>query len=104
LCFKNNENEQISPRFVVKHIGWSLKKANARPKPAKELAYPNTRQTETMQQIDRKTTEKMNTERLTKAICNKGFSGNSSVLPRSNFGVVGQESSSQSLTAYSLDR
>ncbi len=41
---------------------------------------------------------------LTKAICNKGFSGNSSVLPRSNFGVGGQESSTQSLTAYSLGR
>jgi len=40
-------------------------------------------------------------ERLTKAICNKGFSGNSSSLPRSNFGVDGQESSPQSLTAYS---
>jgi hypothetical protein len=34
----------------------------------------------------------------TKAICNKGFSGNSSILPRSNFGLVGQESSPQSLT------
>ena len=41
---------------------------------------------------------------LTKAICNKGFSGNLSILPRSNFGVGGQESSPQSLTAYSLDR
>jgi len=40
----------------------------------------------------------------TKAIPNKGFSGNSSILPRSNFGVVGQESSTQSLTAYSLNR
>jgi len=41
---------------------------------------------------------------LTKAICNKGSSGNSSVLPRSNFGASGQESSPQSLTAYSLNR
>ena len=41
---------------------------------------------------------------LTKAIYNKGFSGNSSILPRSNFGVGGQESSTQSLTVYSLDR
>jgi hypothetical protein len=49
-------------------------------------------------------TEKQNNETLTKAICNKGFSGNSSILPRSNFGVVGQESSPQSLTAYSLNR
>lgn len=43
-------------------------------------------------------------ERLTKAICNKGFSANSSILLRSNFGVVGQGSSPQSLTAYSLGR
>ena len=43
-------------------------------------------------------------ERLTKAICNKGFSGNSGILPRSNFGVGGQVCSPQSLTAYSLNR
>jgi len=50
--------------------------------------------------------ETMNTkpETLTKAICNKGFSGNSSILPRSNFGINGQESSPQSLTAHSLSR
>jgi len=47
---------------------------------------------------------KYKTETLTKAICNKGFSGKSNILPRSNFGVGGQESSPQSLTAYSLDR
>jgi hypothetical protein len=41
---------------------------------------------------------------LTKAICNKVFSDNSSILPRSNFGACGQESSPQSLTAYSLNR
>jgi hypothetical protein len=40
----------------------------------------------------------------TKAICNKGFSGNSFDLPRSNFGVGGQESSPKSLTVYSLNR
>ena len=28
---------------------------------------------------------------VTNALCNKGFSGNSSILPRSNFGVCGQE-------------
>lgn len=43
-------------------------------------------------------------EGITKAICNKGFSGNSSILPRINFGVVRQELSPQSLTAYSLNR
>jgi len=47
---------------------------------------------------------KRNTETLTKAICNKGFSGNLNILNRSNFGAVGQESSPQSLTAHSLDR
>ena len=43
-------------------------------------------------------------EPITKAICNKGFSGNSSILPRLNFGVNRQESSPQSLNAYSLNR
>jgi len=41
---------------------------------------------------------------ITKAICNKGFSGISSVLPRIKFRVGGQDSSPQSLTAYSLNR
>ena len=41
---------------------------------------------------------------VTKAICNKGFSGNWNILPRSNFGVGGQESRPQSLTAHSLNR
>jgi hypothetical protein len=35
---------------------------------------------------------------LTKAIFNKGFRSNSSILPRSNFGVTGQVSSPQSPT------
>jgi hypothetical protein len=43
-------------------------------------------------------------EGITKAICNKGFSGNTSFLPRLNFGVGEQDSSPQSLTAYSLNR
>jgi len=48
---------------------------------------------------------KINKHQLpTKAICNKGFSGYSSILPRSNFGIGGQKSSPQSLTAYSLSR
>jgi hypothetical protein len=46
----------------------------------------------------------MNNETLTKAICNKGFSGNSSILPRIKFRIGGQVGSPQSLTAYSLDR
>ena len=41
---------------------------------------------------------------VTKAICNKGFIGYSSILPRSNFGGGRQFCSPQSLTAYSLSR
>lgn len=41
---------------------------------------------------------------ITKAKCNKGFSGNWNILPRTNFGVIGQKRSSQSLTALSLER
>jgi hypothetical protein len=48
--------------------------------------------------------KKKEAQLVTKAICNKGFMGNSSILPRSNFGAGGQESSPQSLTAYSLNR
>ena len=41
---------------------------------------------------------------VTKCSSNKGFSGKSSILPRSNFGVFRQESSPQSLTAATLNR
>ena len=40
----------------------------------------------------------------TKAICNKGFSGNSIILPRIKFCVSRQDTSPLSLTAYSLNR
>ena len=43
-------------------------------------------------------------ERTTKCSSNKGFSGNTSILPRSNFGGGGQESATQSLTAVTLKR
>jgi hypothetical protein len=49
-------------------------------------------------------TENIEHQLPTKAICNKGFSGNSSILPRIKFRVGGQVSSPQSLTAYSLNR
>lgn len=39
-----------------------------------------------------------------KAICNKGLISNSCILPCLNFGVGRQESSPQSLTAYSRKR
>ena len=46
----------------------------------------------------------MKTMPITKCSSNKGFSGNSSILPRSSFGVSGQESNPQSLTAATLNR
>ena len=45
-----------------------------------------------------------NAHLLTKCICHKGFSGNSSVVARSNFRVGGQETTTQTLTAHTLDR
>jgi len=44
------------------------------------------------------------TQNATKAICIKGFSGKLSILRRSNFGLAGQESSPQSITAHRLNR
>ena len=43
-------------------------------------------------------------EGITKCSSNKGFRVKSSILPRSNFGVSGQESNPQSLTAATLKR
>jgi GH15 family glucan-1,4-alpha-glucosidase len=54
--------------------------------------------------MDKKQRWRKKGERITKAICNKGFSGSSNILLRSNFSVGGQDSSPQSLTAYSLSR
>jgi hypothetical protein len=75
-----------------------------RPKLAKELAYPNALTERQCSKNEKEMTRKINNETLTKAICNKGFSGNSSILPRIKFGVTRQESSPQSLTAHSLKR
>ena len=41
---------------------------------------------------------------VTKAICNKGFSGNSSFLPRIKFSVTKLESSPQSPTFHTANR
>lgn len=41
---------------------------------------------------------------VTKCSSNKGFRGNSSILPRINFRIGGQESAPQSLTAATLNR
>lgn len=48
--------------------------------------------------------QEMNKQLLTKAICNKGFIANSSVLPRIKIRVGGQVTVPQSFTAHSLDR
>jgi len=54
--------------------------------------------------MERRKQRRIKAETLTKCSSNKGFSGNSSILPRSNFGVFRQESSPQSLTAATLNR
>jgi hypothetical protein len=54
--------------------------------------------------IKDKLTNDKNGQLVTKAICNKGFRGNSSVLPRIKIRVGGQVSSPQSLPAHSLNR
>jgi hypothetical protein len=46
----------------------------------------------------------MNNETLTKCICHKGFSGYSSIVARSNFHIGGQDTTTQPLTAHTLDR
>ncbi len=48
--------------------------------------------------------EKNNNMLPTKAICNKGFSSNSSILPRIKFRVGGQNSTPQSLPAHTAER
>jgi len=54
--------------------------------------------------MERTKQRKIKAEPLTKCSSNKGFSGKSSILPRSNFGGGGQESTPQSLTAATLSR
>jgi len=79
--------------------------ANAKTKTCKRACLPQrTADRKDAAKMKDKLTGKINNETLTKAICNKGFSGNSSILPRIKFRVGGQESSPQSLTAYSLKR
>jgi hypothetical protein len=48
--------------------------------------------------------EGIKADRITKAICNKGFIGNSFVVSRSNFRVGRQKTAPQSLTAHTLVR
>jgi len=79
-------------------------KPTRKPKIAKEFALlaPRLDTFCHLERIENKT--KNNKAQHIKAICNNGFNGNSSVLPRLNFGVGGQESSPQSLTTATLVR
>lgn len=52
----------------------------------------------------RQSRQSKNTERTTKCICHKGFSVYSSVVARSKFRVVGQETAPQTLTAHTRNR
>jgi hypothetical protein len=74
----------------------------------KKIKNANTQADTARQESKMTMTEKLNIDNslqdwktehqsVTKAICNKGFNGNSSILPRSFFSVGGQESSPQSL-------
>ena len=49
-------------------------------------------------------TERNECQPITKCSSNKGLSGNSSILPRTNFSGGGQFRSPQSLTAATLNR
>ncbi len=65
---------------------------------------PTHGQKDSAAKIKDKNTEDKNGQLVTKCICHKGFSGYSSIVARSNFGVGGQETAPQSLTAHTLDR
>ena len=88
----------MSQRFAVTHIAKAAQ-ANATTKAlSKSVSVPTHGRQDIAANLKDNKTRKINDETLTKAICNKGFRGNSNILPRSNFGVGGQESSPQSLT------
>jgi hypothetical protein len=107
---------------LLTHTGWHIVgslKANAKAKTRQRASLysfpflPTLKKLNLLKTVLKRMTElknnlkpltDKNAQLVTKAICNKGFSGYSSILPRSNFAVGGQESSPQSLTAYSLDR
>jgi len=68
------------------------------------VSFPTHGKPKRSSKLKEKMTGKMNTERLTKAISNKAFSGNSNIVARSNIRVGGQVTTPQSLTAFSLNR
>jgi len=94
----------MSQRFTATHIAKAAQ-ANATTKAlSKSVSVPTHGRQDIAANLKENKTRKINNETLTKAICNKGFNSNSSILPRIKFRVGGQESSPQSLTAYSLNR
>ena len=62
----------IKALAIVKHIGRSAQ-TDSQTKPAKELAYPNARQTETLLQIGIEMTENKEHMAVTNAIANAGL-------------------------------
>ena len=94
----------MSQRFTATHIAKAAQ-ANATTKAlSKSVSVPTHGRQDIAANLKDNKTRKINNETLTKAICNKGFSGILNILPRTNFDVGGQFCSPQSLTAYSLNR
>jgi len=65
---------------------------------------PTLGQKDSAAKIKDRLTREINNETPTKCICHKGFSGDSSIVARSNFRVGGLETAPQSLTAHTLNR
>jgi len=74
------------------------------PKSLPALPNPTLGQNDSAAKINDEISKDKNGQLVTKAICKKGFGGNSSILPRIKFRVGGQVSSPQSLSAHSLSR
>jgi len=87
---------------LVAHLQFAH--ANAQTKNCKRATKANAPRQKHCSKLTDKMTENKEHQAVTKAICNKGFSGNSSIPPRIKFRVGGQDSSPQSLTAHSLNR
>ena len=94
----------MSQRFTATHIAKAAQASASTKALSKSVSVPAHGRQDIAANLKENMTRKMNNETLTKAICNKGFSGNSSVLPRIKFRVGGQFCSPQSLTAHSLNR
>jgi hypothetical protein len=72
----------MSQRFTATHIAKATH-ANATAKAlSKSVTVPTHDRQDISANLKENKTRKINNETLTKAICNKGFIGNSSILPR----------------------